>query len=240
MTEAFFAVAQAAQRQADGLGLVEEFLGQVAGGEIPEVLAVFKHIGQGEQGGLGAAILAQREGGDTADVGHGAVAQQVVQDLVFRAQHAAGLNVDQHGAAGELFHLVLESLGHFTNDGAFHGVDFRVGQGDGVRHRSGAADEQGKGQEQTDQFLHKFFPPEFFTAGPFFWILSQFGQKVYKKFKKPPIAAGTQRPTGFLRAGRNLCPDHCVNRPIVVYCLKTQRRRRDGKPSVDCRSGPAG
>ena len=156
MTEAFLAVAQAAQGQADGLGLIQEFLGQIAVREVPEMIAVFEHIGQAQQGRLGAAVLAQREGGDAADVGHGAAAQQVVQNLVFGAQHAAGLDVDQHGAAAQLFNLLLEGLGEFADDGALDGVHFSVGQGNRIiRQRGGAAQRQGQNEQQRNQFFHR-------------------------------------------------------------------------------------
>jgi hypothetical protein len=42
VTEAFLAVAEAAQGQADLLGLVQELLGQLAVGELPEVILVDK------------------------------------------------------------------------------------------------------------------------------------------------------------------------------------------------------
>ena len=155
MTEAFLAVAQATQRQADDLRLIQEFLGQIGGREIPEVLAVLEHVGQGEQGRLGAAVLAEGERRDTGDVGDVAAAQQVVQDLVLGTQHAAGLDVDGHVAGGELFHLALEGLGQLAHDGALDGVHLGVGQGYRVGHRRRADQHERKSHHENKRFLHE-------------------------------------------------------------------------------------
>ena len=140
MTEAFFAVADAAQGQAHGLGLGQEFLSQLAVGEIPEMLAADEGVGDGQQLGFVAAVGGELERGETADVHGTAAAENAVQHLRFGAEHAGVLDVDQHAAAGQLFHFFFEELSGFADDG-IQRVHFAVGQGNGVRRQRGGAAE---------------------------------------------------------------------------------------------------
>ena len=137
VTEAFFAVAEATERETEFLRLEQEFLCQIAGCEIPEMLLIYESVGDGEQACLVAAVLCKSKRGDTADICDVAVAEQVVQNLVFRTEHSAGLNVDQYAAAGELFHFLFESFCHFTDDCAIKGVDFCIGECYGLICRCG-------------------------------------------------------------------------------------------------------
>ncbi len=119
------------------------------------MIFVHEGVGDGQQAGLFAAVLGEGESGNAADVGDVAAHEQVVQDLVFAAQHAAGLDVDHNGAAGELFHLGLEGLGHFAHDGAVQGVHFSIGQGDGILgQRGGAAKQHSQYEYDAKKLFH--------------------------------------------------------------------------------------
>ncbi len=128
MTEALLAVEDAPQGQADLLGLVEELGSQLAVGEGPPVVAVLKGEGEGEQHGLLSLVAGQGEGGDTAHVDGVVAADDGVQHVVLRAQHATGAHVDGDGAAGLLLHQALELRGGLAHDGV-QGVDLGVHQG---------------------------------------------------------------------------------------------------------------
>ena len=129
------------------------------------MILVHEGVGDGQQLGLVAAILGQRESGDAADVGDVAAGQQVVQNLVLRAQHAAGLNVDDHGTAAQFFNLLLESAGDSAHDGAFEGVDLCISQGDGLLgQRRGAAQQHDQNQCDAKQLFHWGIPPFYFRA----------------------------------------------------------------------------
>ena len=159
MTEAFFAVGQAGQRQARFLRLGQEFLGQVALDEVPIMLLAGEHVGQGQEDGLLSAVLVQSESGD-ADHVHGVVTgQDVAQDALLVAHDAAVLDVNQNFAAGQLFQLVLEGQGHVADDGAVHGVDLSVGQGHGLGQSRGAGQNHGQHENDAKQFLHEGVPP---------------------------------------------------------------------------------
>ena len=167
VTEAFLTVADAAQGQADLLGLVQELLGQLAVGELPEMLLIDEGVGDGQKAGLVAAVLGQSESGDTAEVADVAAAEQVVEDLILGAENAAGLNVNQNGAAGQLFELCLEGLGHFADGGAFEGVDFRVGEGDGLVSGSGDSAQRKNHAQchgECQNLFHLFSSITYFSA----------------------------------------------------------------------------
>ena len=167
VTEAFLTVADAAQGQADLLGLVQELLGQFAVGELPEMLLIDEGVGDGQKAGLVAAVLGQSESGDTAEVADVAAAEQVVEDLILGAENAAGLDVNQNGAAGQLFELCLEGLGHFADGGAFEGVDFRVGEGDGLVSGSGDSAQRKNHAQchgECQKLFHLFSSITYFSA----------------------------------------------------------------------------
>ena len=71
MTEALLAVKQAANGQAQLLGLVQELRSQIAVGKVPEVSTVVEGEGDGQQLGLVAAVAGQSESRDTADINGG-------------------------------------------------------------------------------------------------------------------------------------------------------------------------
>ena len=154
MTEALLAVADAAQGQTDGLGLSQEVGSQGAVGELPEVLAAHEGVGDGEQHGLLAAIAGQCERGDAGDVHGVAAAQDTVKDLSLRAQHAAGLDVDDDLALGKLLNLLLEGSRNLAHNGPLKRVDLGIGQLHGRRHSGRSAERNYQDQEQGKQLLH--------------------------------------------------------------------------------------
>ena len=132
MTEALFAVGKAVEGQADFLGLSQHFLGQIALGKLPVVILAGEDVGEGQEDALDSAVLVESEGGDADDVDRGVAAEDVGKDGLLIAHDAAGLNVDQNGAAGQLFELLFESKGYVADNGTLNGVDFRVGEGNGL------------------------------------------------------------------------------------------------------------
>ena len=127
MTEAFLAVEHAADRQAQLLRLVEELGGQIRVGKVPEMRPVLEGEGDGQQLGLVATVAGQCESGNTGHIDGVAAGKNVVQNVVLGAEHAGGLNVDLNAAAGQLFHLLLESGGGLAHDG-IQRVDLGVDQ----------------------------------------------------------------------------------------------------------------
>ena len=110
-----------------------------------------------------SAVLVQRESGDADDVHGGVAAQDVGQDGLLVAHDAAGLDVNDDFAAGQLFQLGLESQGHVADDGAFNGVDLGVGQGD-LGQRGRAAQQHDQNQCDAKQLFHWGIPPFYFRA----------------------------------------------------------------------------
>ena len=158
-----------------------------------------EHIGQGQEDALLGAVLVQREGGNADDIHGGVAAQDVGQDGLLVAHDAAGLDVNQDLAAGQLFQLGFEGQGHVADDGAFDGVHFRVGQGD-LGQRRGAAQQHDQNQCDAKQLFHWGIPPLIFRAyrAVYVYIQSHFGEKV----------------NGFY------VYLHCKKHQIIVYCLR--------------------
>ena len=143
VAEALLAVEDAADGQAQLLGLVQEVGGQVAVGKVPPVLTADEGVGQAEQHGLLAAVAGQGKGRDAGQVDGVAAGQDVVQDVVLRAQHARGLQVDGDGAAGQGLYLLLEVGSGLADDGVQR-VDLRIDQGHGGVGRSVAGSGAGR------------------------------------------------------------------------------------------------
>ena len=157
MTEALFAVAQAAQAQIQILGLLQEFLSQIAVGEVPEVLLVDEGVGDGQELGLVAAVAGQRESGDTGDVNGAALGQDTIQNGCFVAQNAVGLNVDANRTIGQGLNLLLEIGSDHADDGALNGVYLSVGQSNsGAFSADGDCQAQNHNQSQSnaDKLFH--------------------------------------------------------------------------------------
>ena len=130
MAEALLAVEDAADGQAQLLGLVQEVGGEVGVGEVPPVLTGDEGVGQAEQHRLFAAVAGQGEGRDAGDVDGVAAGEDVVQNVVFRAEHAGSLQVDGDGTAGQGLDLLLKIGSGLADDGV-QGVDLGIDQGDG-------------------------------------------------------------------------------------------------------------
>ena len=127
VTEALLAVEQAANGQAQLLGLVQELRSQIAVGEVPEVSAVVEGEGDGQQLRLVAAVAGQSESRNTADIDGSRAAQNSVQNVVLRAQNTGSLHIDDHRTAAQLLDLLLEVRTGLTNDG-IQRVDLGVDQ----------------------------------------------------------------------------------------------------------------
>ena len=128
VTEALFAVEQAANGQTQFLGLVQEVGSQIAVGEVPEVSTVVKGEGDGQQLGLVAAVAGQCESRDTADVDGSRTAQDSIQNVVLRTQNTGSLHVNDDRTAAQLLDLFLEVRTGLADDG-IQGVDLSVDQG---------------------------------------------------------------------------------------------------------------
>ncbi len=118
------------------------------------MFAADKGVGDGEQGGLLAAVGGELERGETADVNRAAVAEDAVQHLRLSAENAGVLNVDDDGAVGQFFDLFLEEGRGLADDG-IDGVDLAVGQGDGVGQRCGAAKHEHESQSECKNLFHR-------------------------------------------------------------------------------------
>ena len=127
VTEALLAVEQAANGQAQLLGLVQELRSQIAVGKVPEVSAVVEGEGDGQELRLVAAVAGQSESRDTADINGGRTAQNSVQNVVLRAQNAGSLHVNNDRTAAQLLDLLLEVRTGLANDGVQR-VDLGVDQ----------------------------------------------------------------------------------------------------------------
>ena len=99
------------------MGFHKEFRSQVTVGEIPEMVTVYKCIRNRQKYGFFHAVACQSERGDTGHVDGSAAAQHGVEDIIFRTENTAGLNVDGDLPAGELFYLLLERGCHLSDDG---------------------------------------------------------------------------------------------------------------------------
>src|SRR5699024_447764 len=130
VAEALLAVEDAANGQAQLLGLVQEVGGEVGVGEVPPVLTADEGVGQAEQHRLLAAVAGKGESRETGQVDGVAAGEDVVQNVVFRAEHARSLQVDGDGPAGQLFDLLLKIGSGLADDGV-QGVDLGIDQGDG-------------------------------------------------------------------------------------------------------------
>ena len=160
VAEAFLADEQAVQAETFLIQLVHELLGQIAAREIPEVVAAGEGEGQAEQLGLRNAVLAiagQRGDGQAGHVDGPDAADHVVAKVAFRAEDAGALNVDRHGAAGQLVDSLGKVQRHLADDGVVQIVHFGVNQGHGritgsIRHfvRHGKLAE-----EQSDHYDRK-------------------------------------------------------------------------------------
>ena len=156
VTEALLAVEDTTNGQTQLLGLVQELRCQLAVGEVPEVCAVLEGEGDGQQLGLVAAVAGQCESGDTADVDGGGAAEDSVQNVVLRTQNAGSLHIDDDGAAGQLFDLLLEVGSGLADDGIQRvdlGVDqshLRVGSSScGITGGSGGSCSRGSGRSSS-------------------------------------------------------------------------------------------
>ena len=112
--------------------LIQEFLGQIAGGEIPEMIAAGKGEGQAEQLVLRNALLAVAGQGGNGKAGHvdGAdAADHVVAEVAFRAEDAGALHVNGNGAAGQFLDSLGEVRRNLADNGSVQRVHFRVHQG---------------------------------------------------------------------------------------------------------------
>ena len=135
MTEALLRVEQTSYAQAQILRLHQEFLGKIAVCKSPVVLSVHKGIGNGEQIGFCRAVRGKGCCGNTGNVNRAASAQHSVQHISLGAEHAAGLQINGDGSAGELLYLLLEggcSLAYY----GVQGINLSIYQGYGRVIRS--------------------------------------------------------------------------------------------------------